>query len=124
MYNGKSKPHPKVLELLKKETLVPVCPEQFGGLPIPREPSEIRGGRVYSRTGEDVTACFERGARETLKIARLLGIGEAVLKQRSPSCGSGQIYDGTFSGRVTAGDGVAATLLKQNGLHVISEEEL
>jgi len=123
-YDGKSKPHKKVIELSKKETLVPVCPEQSGGLPTPREQSELKGTKVITRSGNDVTGYFGKGAKEVLKIARLLGVKEAILKQRSGACGSGQIYDGTFSGKVVAGDGITAALLKQNGIAVISEEEL
>jgi Uncharacterized conserved protein len=123
-YNGQGKPHKKVLELMTREVLIPVCPEQYGGLPIPREPAERQGDRVVSRDGRDVTAQFEKGAHETLRLARLYGITEAILKQRSPSCGSGQIYDGSYSGRVVPGDGLAAALLKQNGVRIVSEEDL
>ncbi|MCD6478695.1 MAG: DUF523 domain-containing protein, partial [Candidatus Diapherotrites archaeon] len=84
----------------------------------------IKGDRVITRSGKDVTKYFERGAKKVLKIAKLLGIKEAILKQKSPSCGSGKIYDGTFSGRIIKGDGITARLLKKNGIRVISEEEL
>jgi uncharacterized protein YbbK (DUF523 family) len=110
--------------LLKSETLIPICPEQLGGLPTPREPAEIRGERVVTRSGKDVTENFKRGAKEVLKIAKLYGIKEAIMKQRSPSCGCGEIYDGTFSGKTIKGDGVTTTLLKKNGIKVISEKEL
>ena len=123
-YDGKSKKDKKAMELLKKEILIPVCPEQLGGLPTPRENSEIRGKRVISRSGRDETKNLERGAREVLKLAKLFGIKEAIFKQKSPSCGSGQIYDGTFSGKIIKGDGITTSLLKKNGIKVISEEEL
>ncbi|MDD5750384.1 MAG: DUF523 domain-containing protein [Candidatus Pacebacteria bacterium] len=132
-YDGQGKPNEKVLGLAKKEILIPVCPEQLGGLPIPRVPSEATGSgqavlegkaKVITKQGSDVTDSFIRGAEEVLKLARLLGAKKAILKQRSPSCGSGQIYDGTFSKTVTKGDGVTAALLKQNGIEVVSEEEL
>ncbi|MEM1563511.1 MAG: DUF523 domain-containing protein [Candidatus Bathyarchaeia archaeon] len=123
-YDGKDALNKKVIMLLKTETLIPVCPEQLGGLPTPREPAEIRGGRVITRSGKDVTENFKRGAEETLKIAKLFGIKEAVLKQGSPSCGCGRIYDGTFSGKVIEGDGVTTTLLKKHGIMVVTEENL
>ena len=123
-YNRETKPNKKVLELSKTETLIPVCPEQLGGLATPRDPSEIRGDKVFASNGKDVTGEFEKGARETLKIAKLFNVREAILKQRSPSCGCGQIYDGTFSGKIIKGDGVTADLLKKNGIKVVSEEDL
>jgi len=123
-YDGKSKPNEKVLALSKKEVLIPICPEQFGGLPTPREPSEQRGKEVVTKTGKSVTENFENGAKEVLKLAKLFNINETILKQRSPSCGSGQIYDGTFSGTIINGDGVTTALLKRNGIKVISEEDL
>ena len=121
-YDGRSKPDKRVLALLGQETLIPVCPEQLGGLPIPRPPAEIRGRRVVAQDGRDVTQAFEKGARETLKVTRLLGIKKALLKQRSASCGCGQIYDGTFSRKIIPGDGVAAALLKAAGIQTWTEE--
>jgi uncharacterized protein YbbK (DUF523 family) len=123
-YDGKSKPNKKVLALAKEEKLIPVCPEQLGGLPIPHEPSEQKGGGVFDRQGNDVTGYFLKGAAETLSIAQAHSVKEAIFKQRSPSCGCGQIYDGSFTGKVIAGDGVATALLKKNGIKVITEEEL
>ncbi len=133
-YDGKAKPVPKVLKLAKKEVLIPICPEQLGGLPTPRVVQELQGcsgedvldgrGKVLNKNGEDVTEQFIKGAYEVLKIAKLFGIKEAILKQRSPSCGCGEIYDGSFSGRVVKGNGVTTSLLKRNGIKVISEEEL
>ncbi|MBX5321732.1 MAG: DUF523 domain-containing protein [Candidatus Bathyarchaeota archaeon] len=123
-YNGKSALNRKVVALLKAEVLIPVCPEQLGGLPTPREPAEIRGKRVITRSGKDVTENFLRGAGQVLKLAKLFGVKEAVLKQGSPSCGCGRIYNGTFSGKTVKGDGVTAALLKKNGIKVITEEDL
>ena len=123
-YDCTSKPNERVLRLLDTEVLIPVCPEQLGGLPTPRVPSEQKGVRVISETGNDVTNNFNMGAKETLRIAQLYGIKEAILKQRSPSCGSGQIYDGTFSGTTVEGNGVTTTLLKRYGINVISEEQI
>jgi len=123
-YNGKSKRNKKILELAKKEILIPVCPEQLGGLPTPREVAERKGKKVITKSRKDVTKKFKEGARQVLKIAKLFGVKETILKQRSPSCGCGEIYDGTFSGKIIKGNGVTAALLKRNGIKVISEEEL
>lgn len=123
-YDGKNKSNEKLMGLLEKDILIPVCPEQLGGLPTPRTPSEQKGARVYLECGEDVTSYFVRGAEEVLRLAQLYDIKEAILKQKSPSCGCGQIYDGTFSGTVINGDGVTTALLKRNGIKVISEEDV
>lgn len=123
-YDGKSKSNKKVLRLSKKEILIPVCPEQLSGLTTPREPAEQKCGKVITLSGKDVTKNFQKGAKEVLKIAKLFGVKEAILKQRSPSCGSGQIYDGTFSKQIIKGDGITAKLLKKNRIKVLSEEDL
>lgn len=120
-YNGKNNRNENVLRLMEKHTLIPVCPEQLGGLATPREPSEKSGERVISKSGADVTENYKKGADEVLKIARLYGCKRAVLKAKSPSCGSGKVYDGTFSGTLIDGDGVTAQLLKQNGIEVQNE---
>jgi len=126
VWEGNSSRHKneKVIELAKKEILIPVCPEQLGGLPTPREPAELKDKRVVTKSGKDITDFCVRGAEETLKIAQLLGIKEAVFRKFSPSCGSGKVYDGSFTGATTKGDGIATTLLKKYGIKVISEEEL
>lgn len=123
-YDGSHSFNIRVAELLKKEVLIPVCPEQLGGLPTPREPAEIKNGRVITRKGADVTENFHRGAEQTLMIAKLFGIREAILKQKSPSCGCGKIYDGTFTGKIIKGYGVTATLLIKNRIQVIPDEEI
>ncbi len=123
-YDGKGKRNKNVINLFRKEILIPVCPEQLGGLSTPREPAEQKGRKVFIKSGKNVSENFERGAKQVLKIAKLFGIKEAILKQRSPSCGCGQIYDGAFSRKIIKGDGVTAALLKKNGIKVISEEEL
>lgn len=123
-YDGKSKPDEKVLNLATKEILIPVCPEQLGGLPTPRTPAEQKGDKVVTKEGIDVTDSFKNGAKEVLKIVKLYSVKEVILKQRSPSCGCGQIYDGTFSGTIIEGDGVTTRLLKQSGITVKTEEEL
>jgi uncharacterized protein YbbK (DUF523 family) len=114
----------KVLSLLEQEILIPICPEQLGGLPTPRESSEIHGDEVITKSGKIVTEYFKTGAFEVFKIAKLYNITEAILKQRSPSCGCGQIYDGSFSGKVIEGYGITAQLLKENGIKILSEEDL
>jgi len=123
-FDGESKPVEKVLELAQKETLIPVCPEQLGGLPTPRTASEQVNDKVMTIDGRDVTNEYNKGAEAKLKIARDNNIDNAILKQRSPSCGCGQIYDGTFSGKIIDGNGTTTKLLKKNGIKVISEEDL
>ena len=123
-YDGASKPDENVLALVREHTLIPVCPEQLGGLPTPRCPCERQGGRVVSREGDDRTAAYARGAAEALRLCRLFACGAAVLKARSPSCGSGTIYDGTFTGTLTGGDGVTAELFKREGIPVYTEQDL
>ncbi len=123
-YDGQSRPDEKVLGLLKNHVLVPVCPEQLGGLSTPRCPCEIRGDRVMSRDGDDRTAEYEKGALEALRLCRLFSCEAAVLKAKSPSCGLGCVYDGTFSGTLRPGDGVTAGLLIQNGIPVYTEQNL
>ena len=111
-------------EISKKYHLLFVCPEVFGGLSTPREPAEMKGGLVVTKTAKDVSENFKFGAEICLKIAKLNGCKKAILKARSPSCGSGQIYDGSFTKRLIFGDGVAAKLLKENGILVFSEDEI
>jgi uncharacterized protein YbbK (DUF523 family) len=123
-YNGETKTNRKVIELAKKEVLIPVCPEQLGGLATPREACEQKNNNVFTKTGKDLTTKFKNGANEVLRIAKLFGIKEAILKQRSPSCGCGKIYNGNFDGTIIEGNGVTAKLLKENGIKIISEEEL
>ena len=123
-YDGASKPHPLAEALAAKHHLVPVCPEQLGGLATPRPPAERQGDRVMAQTGTDVTGAYRRGAEAALALCRLLDCRAAVLKERSPSCGHGEIYDGTFSAALTAGDGVTAELLSANGIPVYGESRI
>lgn len=124
-YNAKPIPvGEEIAQLMEKHELIPFCPEAYGGLTTPRAPSEIRNGRVFSSQGRDVTEEFERGAREALALARRFGCEAAVLKERSPSCGSGFVYDGSFTGRLVEGDGVTAGLLKDAGIRVYGESQL
>ena len=111
-------------EISKRYHLLFVCPEVFGGLSMPREPAEMKEGIVVTKTAKDVSENFKFGAEICLKIAKLNGCKKAILKARSPSCGSGQIYDGSFSKKLIFGDGVAAKLLKENGILVFSEDEI
>ena len=114
-------PEETLRALSEKYRLVPVCPEMLGGLPAPRIPCERLGGRVVNRSGEDVTEAFRRGAEAALRLAGKEGCEKALLKAKSPSCGGGAIYDGSFSHRVIPGDGVAAELLRAAGLEILDE---
>lgn len=120
-YDGTAKPNKKVIDLVKKGEAVLVCPEQLGGLMTPRMASEIIGGRVIRADGKDITKNFVAGAKEALKIAKMYGCKEAILKSNSPSCGVGKIYDGTFSGKLRKGDGIFTKLLKRSKIRCIAE---
>lgn len=113
-----------VRQLAERFTLIPVCPEQLGGLTTPRAPAEILNGRVITKDGLDVTESFQRGAEETLEIFKLLKLEAAILKEGSPSCGSGLIYDGMFAGVKIPGMGLTVRLLRDQGIGVISEKAL
>lgn len=119
-YSGGNNYSEEVMEFLKDYEIIPICPEQLGGLPTPRPASEIIGDKVMNNEGTDVTSNYQKGAEEALKIAKLLGIKKALLKAKSPSCGNGKIYDGTFSGILTTGDGITTKLLKENNIEVIT----
>ena len=129
-YDGGSNPCPQVVRLVKAGLAVPVCPESLSGLPVPRPPCEqVREApgdriRVLSRSGEDVTAAFELGARRALEAALVVGCRAAILKARSPSCGVGAVYDGTFSHTLRLGDGLWARLLREAGFSLWTEDEL
>ena len=123
-YDGGSKPQPGVEALAERCRLIPVCPEQLGGLPTPRAPSERQGDRVVSCEGRDVTAEYRRGAEEALRLMDFFHAEGAVLKERSPSCGKGRIYDGSFSGVLTEGDGVFAQKLRERGVPVYGESDI
>lgn len=123
-WNGEAKPCKKVMDLIKQGKAIPVCPEQLGGLTTPRTPAEQKGNKVFTKDGKDVTAQFEKGAEEALKIAKLANCNEAIMKSKSPSCGSGLVYDGSFTGRLIKGDGVFTKVLKKNNIKVITESEI
>lgn len=115
------------LEKLREQghTLIPVCPEVLGGLPIPRPPAERQpDGRVITQKGQDVTNQYRAGAQRALELAQVHGCTLAVLKERSPSCGRGQIYDGTFSHTLISGSGVTAQLLEEHGIPVYGESQI
>lgn len=120
-YDGKSKPNENVIALKDRYNLIPVCPEIMGGLPTPRNASEIQGYQVVMGDGTNVTKEYRKGAEEVLKLCRLFGCKRAVLKEKSPSCGCGKVYDGTFSGKLIDGNGITAKLLMENGIEVFGE---
>jgi len=131
-YDGSNSLAPDIISKFEKEGIIPVCPEQLGGLGTPRIPSEILSGtgkdvldgevRVLNSNGEDVTTFFLKGAIETAKIAKKSNIKRAILKSNSPSCSSSLIYDGTFTSKLIDGDGVTGALLKREGIQVYSEK--
>lgn len=132
-YNGGNNLHPSFKDLAKSGDVVLVCPEELGGLSIPRNPCEIAGGsgedvlngqaRVINKNGEDVSCYFVKGAQAVLELARTHQADLVILRRRSPSCGCGLIYDGSFTSTLHAGDGVCAALLKQHGIKVISDDD-
>ncbi|MBA4542661.1 DUF523 domain-containing protein [Thermoactinomyces sp. CICC 10521] len=131
-YDGRHNAVEAIQKLIREGEAIPVCPEQLGGLSTPRNPAEIVGGdgddvlegkaRVIDNQGNDVTDAFIRGAYETYRIAKTVGANEAILKEKSPSCGSCCIYDGTFQGKTNPGAGVTTALLRRKGIKVISED--
>jgi uncharacterized protein YbbK (DUF523 family) len=133
-FDGSANPDDEVARLVAEGRAVLVCPEVDGGLGTPRPAAEIVGGsgkdviegtaRVITNTGQDVTDAFLRGAQRALKMAQRTGATTAILKARSPSCGAGAVYDGSFSRTMQPGDGVTAALLRSNGIEVSSDEEI
>lgn len=126
-YDGSNNYNEKIFELVKSGKAIPLCPEQLGGLITPRTPSEIKyiNGKkyVFTKDGKDVTEEFNKGAKEVLKFIKKTGITKAILKSKSPSCGLGKIYDGSFQGNLVDGNGILVDLLKENGIEVISSDE-
>lgn len=123
-YDGHSNYNPKIKELLEKYELVPFCPEVEGGLSTPRTPSERVKDKVLMQDGRDVTFQFEKGADLAYNICMYLGIKRVILKKLSPSCGSNEIYDGTFSHKIVKRDGVTAEYLKRKGIEVLTEDDI
>jgi uncharacterized protein YbbK (DUF523 family) len=133
-HDGLGRLIPELLALMARGQVVPICPEVAGGLPIPRPTAEIVDGdggdvldgraQVVTIAGNDVTAEFLRGAESALAVAQQHGISVAILRQRSPSCGSACIYDGTHSGTLITGQGVTAALLRRHGIEALPEEDI
>lgn len=123
-YSGGNNLNEKVLEYIKDYEVIPVCPEIMGGLSTPRPPSERIGDKVLNNQGTNVTNEYTKGALETLKLAKLFNVKKTLLKAKSPSCGKGKIYDGTFTSTLIEGNGVTVDLLESNGIEVISEQDL
>ena len=124
-YDGQCKPPlAELARLQARFDLIPICPEQLGGLATPRPPAERRGSRVVTASGLDVTEAYARGAQQVLQLARQFSCRAAILKAKSPACGSGLIYDGSFTRRLVPGWGVAAQLLRENGLLVCDETQI
>ena len=123
-YDGASRPCAHIMELKERHTIIPVCPEVMGGLPTPRPASEIQAdGRLVNILGKDVTAEYHQGAEAVLALAREHGATVAILKEKSPACGKGRVYDGSFTGTLRDGNGVCAELLLQNGIRILGETE-
>lgn len=123
-YSGENNRDERVIDLLKEEIFIPVCPEQLGGMTTPRLPAEIIADKVINEAGSDVTDHFINGADEVLMIAKMYNLKEAILKDGSPSCGSSMIYDGNFSKTKISGQGYTTKLLRENNIRVISENDL
>ncbi len=123
-YDGGNNRNEKVVSLSGDYILIPLCPEQLGGLSTPRPPSERKGNFVFSVNGTDVTKNFLKGAEEALKFAKLYEVRRAILKDGSPSCGSNYIYDGTFTGKKIKGSGVTTEFFRKNNIKVYSEKEI
>ena len=123
-YDGGNNDCPALVRLMDRYELIPVCPEILGGMTTPRLPSERLDGRVVNSRGEDVTADFERGAEQAVRLARLYGAKYAVLKQSSPSCGTRTVYDGSFSGKKIPGMGLTAEMLEREGIRLFDEKSV
>jgi uncharacterized protein YbbK (DUF523 family) len=122
-YDGNTNEIPEIRKLVEEGKAVPVCPEVWGGLPVPRIPSERRGTMVINREGTDVTEAYMKGSRQALETCLKEGCQTAVLKARSPACGHGRIYDGTFTKTLIDGNGTFADMLEEHGINVMTEEE-
>lgn len=123
-YDGTGVLQKELERLAEEHNLIPVCPEIYGGLATPREPAERIGEKIVTCSGEDVTEQYTKGAEEILALAKFYNCQYAILKERSPSCGYGKIYDGTFSGTLVEGDGMTAQLLSRHGIQVFGESKI
>ncbi len=121
-YDRNSNAKQEIIDLVERGYVIPLCAEVIGGLPIPRNSCEIRNNKIVDVNGNDYTAQFQTGAHKILEIAKILNVKKAILQQRSPSCGYGKIYDGTFSGKLIEGNGILADLLYKNGIEIESAE--
>lgn len=123
-YDGKEKKLHNIEKLINKYNLIPICPEQLGGLTTPRTPAEILNNKVITQDNKDVTDNYKLGAEEALKLAKLFNCKKAILKENSPSCGCGKIYDGSFSHNLIIGNGVTSELFLKNGIEIIGESQI
>lgn len=123
-YDGSHNYCPALEQLMEEHLLIPICPECRGGLDTPRPPAERQGDRIVTRDGDDVSAAYIRGAQEALRLAKAYDCRYAILKERSPSCGAGVIYDGSFTHTRVPGDGVTTQLLRANGITVLGESQI
>ena len=124
-YSGDNNYNKELIDKLNEQyDLIPICPEIMGGLSTPRKPAEIRDKKVFNNQGDEVTKNFQKGAEEALKIAKMLNVNKAILKSKSPSCGKGLIYDGTFNNKLIEGNGITTDLLLKNKIQVISDKEI
>ena len=123
-YDGGNNIDPKILKLLEEDKIVLVCPEELGGLSTPRIPSEIVNSQVLAKNGVDVTKEFNKGAEEALNIAKSVNADTAILQQRSPSCGSKMVYDGTFTNKLIKGKGVTTKLFEENNIKVLTIDDI
>ena len=127
-YSGGNNYNQKIFDLVKEGKAIPICPEQLGGLNTPRKPVELKviNGKRYAidNEGNDLTENFERGALEVLNLAKNLNINKAILQPRSPSCGVNKIYSGNFDNKLVDGNGILAELLKQNGINVLTPNDI
>ncbi len=122
-YNGGNNRHEELLEILQGQEVIPVCPETWGGLGVPRDPAERNAGKVISCRGRDVTAEYMHGTQLCLEKIRQENVRLVILKARSPACGKDWIYDGSFSHTLIAADGTLAEAVKKAGIPLYSEEE-
>lgn len=123
-YDSTNNKNQKVIEYLKDKEIIPICPEQLGGLPTPRMPSERKDTKVITKEHSDVTRNYVKGAEEVLKLVKMYNIKKAILKSRSPSCGKDEIYDGSFSHKLIKRHGVTSEVLINHGVEVISSDEI
>ena len=123
-YDGGNNNNEKIMKLLEDDQIILVCPEELGGMSTPRIASEQVDDKVFAKNGLDVTKEFDKGAKAALKIAKSVNADTAILQQRSPSCGSKQVYDGSFSGKLIKGKGVTTMLFEENGIKVLTIDDI